>query len=180
MKFERNGNAKETMGIGLSGDAIEISSIVGNLLNGWTKKNGHYETREYRLKKRWFIPLPFALAITKMEKPPLWKLKLIFKAKTKENDSFETFWQFVTPWICIWGRVRKSRRKRKYAEVDLKEMRVKEYNNTGAHSSDLSFKIISEDFEKIEKIKNNERNSIRNVIYKEKIYEINPEVKNLL
>lgn len=178
MNFERNGKAKESMGIGLTGEALEISSVQGDLSLMWEDKEGRRKHRGYKLKKRWYVPIPRVISLMNMEKVPMWKLRLAFKAHSLEPDFLETFWEFVTPWICIRNRNRKIRRCKKYAEVDLNDMNIKKYNEYDTNRSYLSFIVISEELEKIQKIKDSEK-PLYKVIYKEKIYDIKPNSKTL-
>ena len=179
MNFERNGKAKESMGIGLSGEALEISDIKGDLSLHWDTPKGNYRSREYKLKKRWFIPLRWVIvSVMNLEKAPIWRLKLLFKAKSGEADFLETFWTFATPWLCILGRNNKIKKKKRYAEVDLHDMSVKKYNDQNSNRSILTFFLVTEDMEKLQKIKDSGK-PLEKVIYQEKIYNINPNSKTL-
>lgn len=179
MNFERNGKAKESMGIGLTGEALEIYSVKGELDIQWARKNGGHRSREYKLKKRWFIPLKWIIeSVMTVESVSVWKMRLLFKAKSQENDWMETFWQFVVPWICISRRTKKMQKSQEYAEIDLNNMRVKTHNDRGDNRSKISFTVVSSDMEKLSKIQEMDK-PLKRVIYKDKIYEINPESKTI-
>ena len=173
MNFERNGKAKESMGIGLTPEAVEIQSLFADLSLQRIQKNGGVETREYTLKKRWFIPTERVLPVMNMKKVSAWKLRFLFKAKSLEPDFLESFWTFAAPWICIRNRNRRIKKARAYAEVNLNNMMITTHNDRGYNRSSLIFSLITEDMEKVQKMKvSNKR--IERVIYKNKIYKINP------
>ena len=179
INFERKGKAKEAMGIGLTGEALEISNIRGDLSLQWSKPTGAYQSREYKLKKRWFIPLQWVIVpLMNSEKASLWRLKLLFRAKTTENEFFEAPGLFLFPWLCMWIRNRKIKNKKRYAEVDLHDMSVKKYNDSNSNRSMLTFFLVTEDMEKLKKIKDSGK-TLEKVIYREKIYNINPNAKTL-
>jgi len=183
MNFERNQSPKEVMGVGLESSSITISKVTGDIQLHWSKNKKRLD-ESYSLKKRWWVPLRWVLPLLNMEEVPIEKLRLLFRASGDFSDILEKFWPGTFPWFFIRKRNRRIKKNKPYVKVDIGGYwQVKKYSDNNENTAYLNFSIISEDLEKMEKIKesrDNDKGGLKGVIYKGQIYEIKMGNKKLL
>lgn len=201
MNFERSGDAKKTLGIGIEQYSIPITGIKGQLEVPRFRKDHDI----YYIKKRWFIPLTFIIPLLNMERIPILKLVLFFKAKQERGcHPIDIFCRGILPsWIFILIRIKKLKKKNPIIEIPLQPL----YNyNIRSRAENLqvfvNFIIISSDIEKargihktignyVESMRDKDtggfkeepipsKTTLRGVIYKRsKIYPVKPKSKIL-
>lgn len=175
MSFERGNDPKRSMGIGMDAFFVNISKVEGSIYLNWVKGKRRLNEK-YILRKRRLIPLKWVLPLLNKEKISIIELKLFFKISLFKGDFIENFGPYFFPWMFIKSRIRRVKKNRPYAKVDLGSYSEMEtYSDIQSNSSFLNFTIISEDIEKLKSIYysgEEEDKELRGVIYKGTTYEI--------
>lgn len=176
MKFERNQDPKEAVGIGLSAESISITGLSASVALQWYKSDRRRDM-DVKLKKRWFIPMKTALKLLEKEKISSMGLFLLFYARTTKSYDMPKIGNLFGS-IGIWGkvrrRIRRVRRGKSSAEItftDSQNWRMETLGDASRSYSRVKFAIKTDDVEKASKLKNDDK-EIKGIIHRGNIYPI--------
>jgi hypothetical protein len=177
MNFKRGQGVKESLDIGIEKDSVSLRRISGKLYLRWAKSNSNYNDLNCVLERRWFIPMKKVLPLLNQDSVSIRDLRRYFYIRPSRSLDFTDIFEI----IFLWGSAKRAFKKiikiKSYIEMDMTYGRYEMIDSDNDSITGFSFKIQSEDTQKIIGI--DRREGLKGLIYKGKTYPIKMGEKQL-